>query len=163
MKDPKDYFSYDPITGVITRTKLHHNCKTPTNYRVDAFGYSLYSFDNKKLKGHRLAWYLHYGEWPKYDIDHINHNKLDNRICNLRDVPTNINCQNSYLASNNKTGHAGVVWHKQIKMWEARIGGIKSRKYLGVFKNFEDAVKAREAAEQELGYHQNHGKRAVVV
>lgn len=158
MKDPKDYFSYDSETGIITRTILHFNCKKAICDYINKDGYIYISFDNKKLKGHRLAWYLYYGEWPKYDIDHINHNKSDNRICNLRDVPESINCKNLSLQKNNKSGYPGVIWRKSINKWEVRIGGTKNRIHIGVFENLEDAIKAKIEMENKLQYHENHCK-----
>lgn len=163
MKKLEDYFKYDPDTGIITRIKWDTKHGHDIAGNVSKDGYRYVSFYNGKIKAHRLAWYLYYGEMPKYDIDHINHNKDDNRIKNLRDVPTNINCQNSFLSSNNKTGHYGIKWHQRLNKWEAQIGGKNCRKYLGVFEKFEDAVKARETAERELGYHPNHGKRVVAI
>lgn len=103
---------------------------------------------------HRVAWAMHYGSWPTGQIDHINGNPSDNRISNLRDVSQTINAQNMPLRRDNSTGVPGVVKHNGRFM--ARI----SRRYLGVFSKFEDAVAARRQAEIEAGYHQNHGRKA---
>jgi hypothetical protein len=53
---------------------------------VDGQGYISVGYKGKILAAHRLAWILYYGEWPKFEIDHINRNRSDNRIENLRDV-----------------------------------------------------------------------------
>jgi len=103
---------------------------------------------------HRVAWALHYGEWPKHEIDHINGNKRDNRIQNLRDVPHLLNQRNRGLRADNTSGADGVSWMK-AGFWRVTVAG----KYLGIFKDFEAAVAARKSAEQAHGYHVNHGRR----
>jgi hypothetical protein len=76
----------------------------------DGLGYIRISVDNKNYKAHRLAWLYVNGEWPSHEIDHINGNRSDNRIDNLRDVPRAQNIQNQVKPhSNNKTGYLGVT------------------------------------------------------
>jgi hypothetical protein len=106
------------------------------------------------LLAHRTAWAMHYGEWPKGQIDHINGNPGDNRISNLRDVSQTINAQNMPLRRDSSTGVTGVVKHNGRFM--ARI----STRYLGVFDSLAEAAAARKRAEYEAGYHVNHGRSA---
>lgn len=106
------------------------------------------------ILAHRAAWAMYYGEWPKGQIDHISGDPSDNRISNLRDVSQTINAQNMPLRRDNSTGVPGVVKHNG--RFRARI----SRRYLGVFAKFEDAVSARKQAEVEAGYHHNHGRKS---
>jgi hypothetical protein len=54
-------------------------------------GYRKTCFKGRMYYVHRIVWYLHYGSWPKHTIDHINRDKLDNRIENLRDVTHSVN------------------------------------------------------------------------
>lgn len=82
-------------------------------------------------------------------VDHINHNTLDNRKANLRDVNHQKNMMNRVLPKNNKSGVLGVHWHNRDKVWEVEIGYKKKRYYLGRFKDFDEAVKARKEAEQK--------------
>lgn len=84
-------FSYDPSTGVLMRNteRARKATRKPTAGRyvqINILGKSYYA--------HRLAWLIHYGEWPAGDIDHINRDKGDNRIANLRDVSRKENCNN---------------------------------------------------------------------
>lgn len=88
----------------------------------------------------------------KITIDHINHNKLDNRKCNLRFVSRSQNGMNSKLHKNNTSGVSGVHWDKNIQKWVARITVNYERINLGSFDKFEDAEKRRlEAEEQYYG------------
>ena len=112
------------------------------------------------VSAHRVAWALHYGKWPDGHIDHINGDRADNRIENLRDVLHHDNMRNMAATRLNTSGQVGVRWNKKDKRWHARIGGGggKSFKHIGVYKTFDEAVAARKQAEIEMGYHPNHGR-----
>ena len=112
----------------------------------------------KTYKAHRIVWLFHYGEWPKGEIDHINGDGRDNRLCNLRDVSHAENCKNMPLASNNKSGFRGVHWDKQHSKWRAFIKDNGLSKYIGLFDDIALAVAARKQAEFDLGFHPNHGR-----
>ena len=123
----------------------------------DAFGYIRISIDSTSHKAHRLAWLHEHGEFPHEHMDHINHIRNDNRICNLRCVTQAENNMNMSMPSTNKSGVVGVHQRKVNGSWLAYISSRKNRVYLGSFWNKEDAIKARERAEIEHGYHHNHG------
>lgn len=78
--------------------------------------------------------------------DHINHNTLDNRRCNLRSVTQAQNNQNKIGAykNNNSSGVRGVTWKKSNNKWEAQVMVNKKQKYLGLFSKLEDAISAVE-------------------
>ena len=82
-------------------------------------------------------------------IDHINHNKSDNRKCNLREATSSQNGMNKELLSRNTSGVTGVDWMPSIKKWRARITVNGAEIHLGVFDEFEDAVKARKDGEEK--------------
>src|SRR3990167_3120706 len=99
----KELLSYNPNTGEFTRlvaTGIHGCNKAgvvvgclsdhPTQ------GYILIRVNNDGIlyRAHRLAWLYVYGFWPPADIDHINGNRSDNRIVNLRSVTRSQNLQN---------------------------------------------------------------------
>jgi hypothetical protein len=109
-------------------------------------------------QNHRLAWALHYGCWPDDQIDHINGDPEDNRLINLRIVSNAENQRNAKRKQTNTSGATGVSWHKRNRVWQANIRGNGRFVYLGSFSRFEDAVAARKTAEQEYGYHPNHGR-----
>lgn len=110
------------------------------------------------FKAHRVAWALHYGEWPNGHIDHINGIRNDNRITNLRVVTNSENQRNIALKRNNTSGVMGVSYVKKSKKWVSRIKVEGKNIYLGVFENFEEAVSVRKAAESKYGFHENHGR-----
>ena len=83
------------------------------------------------------------------EIDHINGNRLDNRISNLRMATDAQNASNRKIPVNNSSGFKGVHFQKNNKNWVARIGIGKKRKHLGAFKTKEDAAKAYNAAAKE--------------
>lgn len=121
-------------------------------------GYRIIGINGKKYRAHRLVWLYEYGYWPKYQIDHINHIKDDNRIVNLREVTHEDNQRNMSKSKNNKSGHTGVVWDKSVNKWRAEIN-IKNKSItLGRFINKEDAIKCRKQAEIKYKFHENHGK-----
>lgn len=83
-------------------------------------------------------------------VDHINHNTLDNRKCNLRLADYSQNAFNSNISANNKSGIIGVSWRKDRDLWCSHIFINGKQKYLGCYDNFDDAVSARLKAEKEL-------------
>lgn len=113
---------------------------------------------NRKLFAHRVAWAMHYGKWPKQQIDHINGNGLDNRITNLRDVDNAENRKNQKRNSANTSGVMGVGPRPNGRRWRAEIKIGGKRLQLGTFDTFEEAVAARKSAEARLGFHPNHGR-----
>lgn len=120
-------------------------------------GYRTGRIFDRCVKAHRVIWALYYGEWPKGDIDHINGNRADNRVSNLRLVDHQTNCKNQRLRSNNSSGITGVYWYARGRKWVAYINVDGSMKYLGRFDVLEEAVEARAAADEKYGFHQNHG------
>lgn len=122
---------------------------------VNKTGYRLISINNIRYKAGRLAWFYHYGEWPSDEtpqIDHINGNRSDDRIANLRQVTDEQNSRNQKVRSTNTSGRTGVQFHKPRSKWVAVIRNNGKYECLGYYAKFEDAVKAREAAEIKYGY-----------
>lgn len=85
----------------------------------------------------------------KRKVDHINHNVFDNRKNNLRVCTNSQNNMNKGLQSNNTSGVTGVTWRKDKHKWEAQIRLNRKNIHLGLFPNFDDAVKARKQAEEK--------------
>ena len=123
---------------------------------VGAQGYRRGRVLNVELKACWVVWMLTYGEWPKR-LDHINGDKSDDRIQNLRDVSAQENSRNCKRSSANTTGVTGVAPLSGGK-WRAFIGVDGKQVHLGSFTDFNDAVQARRRAEMTHGHHQNHGR-----
>jgi hypothetical protein len=141
-------FSYNPDTGVIRRDIVIGGKPIGPITQIDPSGYIKTSLMGKQLRGHRLAWLLHYGAFPEdgLEIDHINHDRTDNRICNLRAVTKSVNQHNvSGARPQNKLGLLGVSKANNKYQAEIVMPGSK-RKYLGVFDTPELAHEAYLAA-----------------
>ena len=116
------------------------------------YGYNRVNINYVAIAVHRVIWFMVKGYWP-LAIDHINHDRSDNRWCNLREVSKIENSRNQSLRKTNKSGVSGVYRSKNKKRWVAEI----SKKYLGTYDSFGEAVEVRKTAEIDLGFHKNHG------
>lgn len=112
----------------------------------------------RSVLAHRVAWAIIHGAWPCDEIDHINGNRTDNRIENLRLASRTINVRNRQRRSDNTSGTDGVCWHAAAGKWRVRLG----RKHIGIYADLQDAISARKEAEAIAGYHVNHGRTAPV-
>lgn len=146
----RELLHYDPDTGIFTRkVSTSHNAKAgAVAGSQDGLGYLLIKVLSRPYKAHRLAWLYMNGTWPKLDIDHINRNRSDNRIANLREVTHKQNHQNRSKSSNNTSGHPGIYWDKQKSKWRAKIEHNQKQIHLGYFTDIEEALSARKAAEK---------------
>lgn len=126
---------------------------------IDKNGYRRIWLDGRLYRAHRLAWMVCHGDWPAKFIDHINGNRLDNRIINLRDATKSDNCRNTAIPKSNKSGVLGVSWRERDKRWIAQIRHGEKVIHLGSFTDFDAAVICRKSAEQLYGYHENHGRK----
>jgi hypothetical protein len=149
----KSRLLYDPMTGVFS---THEDPTTPVGSIQK--GYLYIGLAGRSYASHRLTFLYMIGEFPPEEVDHINRNRLDNRWDNLRPATHSENNRNKRINRNNTSGKMGVVWHKRKQRWEARISSNDIRRCLGYFDKLDDAIAAREKAERELGYHENHGK-----
>jgi hypothetical protein len=114
-------------------------------------GYYLIRVNNKVYRLHRLVWIYHNGDIPdEMIVDHIDGDKTNNRIENLRIATQNENMQNSKIRSNNTSGVKGVSWNKQIKKWRARIRICGKEFHVGYFHTKEEAEAAVIAARNNL-------------
>lgn len=108
-------------------------------------------------------WYVHklITQSFQHTVDHLNHNRLDNRSSNLRDVIHADNLKNQSMQVNNTSGVTGVAETKGVKgsTWRAYIRNAGKLLYLGTFKSKEKAAAARKAAEVKFGFHPLHGAK----
>lgn len=149
--------TYDPETGLFFSKRT---LGLQIFRGINRDGYHYGSCDNRTFLAHRLAWTVTHGAWPIGKIDHINGNRRDNRLCNLRVVSDRENAMNRAVRFDNISGRIGVSWSKRDKCWKASIRIDGKPVYLGNFRNLEDAIAARSLAESGAGYHPNHGRPA---
>lgn len=173
----KECLNYNPDTGIFTwevrpvgHFKNEMSCRS-TNTRMagkvcgysDHEGYFSITIGCKLYRAHRLAWLYMTGKWPKDQMDHIDHDRKNNRWVNLREATRKENMKNKTLQSNNTSGVAGVCWNKLAGKWIARIRLDGVHKHLGSFEEFQCAVDARKLAEKKYGFHPNHGRQALSI
>jgi len=126
---------------------------------TDGKGYRHGSIDYTYVRYHRVVWALVHGAWPTCDLDHIDGDKQNNKISNLRPVCKSENSRNRRRGGNNTSGVMGVGWHKPTGRWRAYIAsGSQSHVHLGFFDTKDEAIAARRAAQDRYGYHANHGR-----
>ncbi len=126
--------------------------------QVSNRGYLTGKVCGKTMSAHRVAWAVHFGSFPENQIDHINGQKTDNRISNLRDVRPVDNQRNLSKSTRNTSGVVGVSCDRGT--WVAYISTPEAGQIiLGRFKTKGAAIQARRLAEEREGYHPNHGKR----
>ena len=147
-------FHYNSVTGELRRRRSGKLINVNTSH-----GYRSTRLNNEVHRAHRIIWKMVTGDCPEGSIDHINGDRGDNRIDNLRVVTHQENLKNQKLRKTNTSGVVGVLWHKRYKKWAAKIMIDGKYKHLGYFTDKVDAIYARYYAEQDHGYHENHGRR----
>jgi len=110
------------------------------------------SVDGESYQAHRLSWVYYYGVFPDDFLDHINRDPSSNQISNLREVSQQCNIRNTGNSKRNTSGIKGVRWVKPNKRWAAFIVVSQKNISVGYYKLFSNAVCARLAAEQCLGW-----------
>lgn len=149
----KEVLDYDPKSGLFSRVGTG---KSKVGSLVN--GYIRIMVDGKRYMAHRLAFLFMAGSFPAEETDHINGICDDNRWSNLREVTHMENLRNQKRPKDNTSSVVGVCWNKAAGKWTAKIGVKGKEMHLGLFTNFADAVYVRKSAEDQLGFHQNHGR-----
>lgn len=146
----KNHVFYDVKTGKLVRKKFDGRCM-PDGYlgSLKQSGYMVARIESKSYRVHHLVWLYFHGRYPDKHIDHINGNRSDNRIENLRECSPSENHQNRSSNKNSKSKYLGVSWCSARRKWVARIKAADINKQLGYFGSEEDAydayLKAKEA------------------
>lgn len=96
-------------------------------------GYIQIPIKGKSYYAHRLAWLYIYGSWPQNQIDHVNCDRSDNRLFNLRESTQAENMRNLRKRTCSASGYKGVTLHKQTGKWQAHTIHNGKYKYLGLF------------------------------
>lgn len=150
----QDVLRYEPSTGIF----IWKRCIHPSKIGIQAgglhkyHGYRIIGVDGEHYPAHRLAWLYAYGAWPPDEIDHINGDRDDNRLSNLRLATSTENARNSKLSRRNTSGHKGVRWAEKRSKWEASIRVDRKLLFLGRHDKLEDALAAyAKAADKHFG------------
>lgn len=147
----KALLHFDPDTGVFTRAVSLRRWKAGgIAGSINRSGYWQIRVKGRNRYGHRLAWLYVYGCLPEEQIDHINGNRLDNRISNLRKASQGENNQNRVSQVGSSSRFLGVSWNRHLNKWHAYISKNRKRKHLGFFDNEEDAGLAYIRAKLEI-------------
>ena len=147
----KEVLNYDPVTGeFIWNVSLSNRQRAGASAGgvSGSTGYHRITVNGSTYLSHRLAWLYVYGEWPEDQLDHINGNRADNRIANLRQATNSANQQNIAMRSHNSTGFTGV-W-KRFNKYMAEIRHEGKRYKLGSYDSAEDAYESYLMAKETL-------------
>ena len=156
-----ELFKYEPETGMLIRKVTTGNnrfhagtvagCASPE-------GYLRVRIDKALYRVHRVCYLLAYGSLADdMQVDHINHDRADNRLANLRLVTNTQNGRNTKLPVTNTTGVIGVSYNKKYDKYYAHIHIKGKNIYLGQYDTLEEAAAARADANLKYGFHSNHG------
>lgn len=163
---------YNPATGLLTwrarsaamfksnRTSAEDKARAwnnrfagePALSTVAVDGYLKGCLVGQHVRAHRVAWLIAHGSEPD-EIDHLNGDRADNRLCNLRSVSCSLNNRNRRRPLTNKSGVVGVCWAPSANAWLA----YAHHTHLGRFRTRAEAQAAREAALLMNGYTPRHG------
>jgi len=156
-------FNYDATTGVLTwKIKAAQRLKiSDVAGRLRKDGYLQVTSKNKSHLVHRIIWDMLHPDSTLLGsdfVDHIDHNRINNRPENLRKVTRTENARNQTRRNTNTSGATGIYWVSRENKWNAQITVNYKTKHLGYFERKGDAIAARKKAEKELGFHKNHGE-----
>lgn len=149
----RELFNYDPETGVFKRRIAtgRHGCNMAGTVAgcLKSHGYIALRIEGTECYAHRLAWLYIHDKWPSHEIDHINGNKSDNRLTNLRDIIPRNNKENIRAATvGNKSGFLGVSPYRG--RWQASICIGGKQHWLGIFSSPESAYAVYLAVKREF-------------
>ncbi len=145
-----ELYDYSPMTGALISKRTGR----PVKQILDRAGYSRINIwfndgtGNRPIQRgyHQVVYAWCVGHWAIHQVDHINRDKTDNRIHNLRDITSREN------NSNKRTFNSGATWNKEHKHWRAQIyyPGAKQQTLLGTFATESEAKAAYAAALERL-------------
>lgn len=143
----KEKFNYDPATGIFSR--ISKRCRNPNGVQ-DKDGYIRFRINGRTYSGHRMAWIYMNGHDSRFLIDHVNGDKSDNRIENLREATSSQNLHNAKRSARNTSGVKGVSWVPRLGKWVGRIHLQYKKHVVGYFNDIESAEIAMAAFREKL-------------
>jgi hypothetical protein len=161
LQQLKQVLRYDPTLGIFQWLPTANVKGISAGSRAGSIetrsGYRRIKLNGKMYTEHRLVWFYVHGVWPTGVIDHINHDRSDNRIQNLRDVTHKENMLNKKALTTSITGHQGIWFNQKTSRYVAEITKDGKKVYQKSFTTANLAIEAREAKLKQLGFHENHG------
>jgi hypothetical protein len=147
--------SKDPIKESKRWNKRY--CGKPAFNTKTKFGYLSGNIRGVRLYKHRVLWALTFGHWPALFLDHINGDKTDNRISNLREADKHVNNRNASKRVDNTSGEP-CVYPTRSGKYKVQVWKDGSQKHIGTYNEFSEAVKARNNVYRLVGFSERHGK-----
>ncbi|MBZ9873106.1 HNH endonuclease [Mesorhizobium sp. BR1-1-9] len=147
-----DFIGYDPTTGLLSWVKSPgpRRIRIGKAGNVSRDGYVRIGFRFKQFSAHRIAWRIVTGKWPTQEIDHINNNRADNRIENLRLADRSQNSSNRHYNRPKHNLPRGVYLNEWSQRYFARIYHLGKQQSLGTYDTPEQAAEAYAIAAQKL-------------
>ncbi|EMQ4858705.1 HNH endonuclease [Morganella morganii] len=154
------FLSYNPLTGDL-RWKIQASSRAKVGDIagcVRSDGYLQIQLHGKRYKNHHVAWLLSYGRWPEKTIDHVNRNRSDNRISNLRLATVTENNWNQGISARNTSGVKGVHYDHVRRRWVAQIQANGKNRQIGRYIHLHQAEaaikKARSVIHGQFASHE---------
>ena len=155
----RELFDYNPDTGALVWRSARRGVTVGSVAGViNASGYRQAGVNRRIVLVHRLVWLLVYGELPA-EIDHINGDRADNRISNLRSATGGQNKQNRRMLKRNTSGLKGVFFHKGMGLWHAQVnanGKPVARRFRTIFDAAAWVIPTRERLHGEFANRGNY-------
>lgn len=155
-----EILDYDVNTGIFTNkiSGIRRVKGSIAGHLINSTGYVTIKIDSHAYRAHRLAWLYCFKEWPEGFIDHIDGNKSNNCIDNLREASNRENKQNGKIQANNTSGYKGVSFEKCSGKYKAYIRVEGRLKNLGRYNTAEEAsIMYKQAAVTYFGEFYNEG------
>lgn len=145
QEELKSQVDYNPESGIFTwkisSGRVKSGCVVSG---LDYYGYLRISINKTRYRAHRLAWLYIHGKFPINLVDHIDGNKANNSLANLREATNQENCRNVKLSKLNTYGYKGVSKHPLVNKWQAACWIDGKSVYLGLHETPIIASKIRE-------------------
>lgn len=146
----REVLEYDPATGTFTWTAPAHGVTVGSMAgTIGHHGYRSIGIDRKYYRAGRLAWLHVHGVWPTHSIDHIDRDRSNDRLANLREADQTLNNGNVRRRSDNTSGFKGVGFHSASGLWYARIKVRGRTISLGYHRIKEAAARAYDKAARD--------------
>ena len=161
-REALELFRYNYETGVLywrwrVNSRVPKTLEAGTQYKSS--GYLYVKVHGRLYLVHRIVMLMCYGFYGEgLEVDHINHVRNDNRLCNLRFVTRSENNRNKSVSSKNTSGVTGVYFIKRLQKYAAQIRVNREFIHLGTFDTLEEAAAARAEANLKFKFNDNHGK-----